>query len=458
MGVTMKYARSLALALSLTTLVPGVADACGGCFAPPTTVQVVTDHRMVLSLAAQQSTLWDQFSYSGRPQDFSWILPIRYTERLRIEQASDVFMNLMSSVTAPQVQPPTPPCFGRGFGAPSATAGGSEQDSNARDAGVTVLREQVVGPYEVRVIRGSDPMAMRTWLRDNGYAVPPAIEPIITYYTSMNADYIALKLRPGEGISRMSPIRVTMEGYQPSLPLRMIAAGIADKVGLQLMVVSTGRVEAMNFPNGELRDSDFVWDWAAPGNPATDYLNAFNRLNRANGGRLWMTESAQRYDRSSLENIARSSGTGEGDGPGTPDAGADAGPPVDPADDVRVAFAGLGDIATITRLRADLEGRMLDRDLALAASERGERARLYQYGTVVNPESAAQCQNLGGSGNGGGAGTAGGGGTSTTGGRVTPSTAGGLRCASRPGEGSRTGALLSLAVLGLAVARLRRKH
>jgi MYXO-CTERM domain-containing protein len=128
------------------------------------------------------------------------------------------------------------------------------------------------------------------------------------------------------------------------------------------------------------------------------------------------------------------------------------------ADDVRVAFHGLGDTATITRLRADMEGRMLDRDLALAASERGERARLYQYGTVVNPESAAQCQNLGGSGTGGGAGTAGGGGTSTTGGSVTPSTAGGLRCASRPGEGSRTGALLSLAVLGLAVARLRRKH
>ncbi|MEZ4390455.1 MAG: DUF2330 domain-containing protein [Polyangiales bacterium] len=449
----MKHARHLALALSLATLVPGVADACGGCFAPPQTVQVVTDHRMVLSLAAQQTTLWDQFSYSGRPENFSWILPIRYTERMRIEQASDVFMNLMSSITAPQVQPPTPPCR-QNFAAPTAAGGSAENDGNAQDAGVTVLREQVVGPYEVRVIRGTDPMAMRDWLRDNGYSVPAAIEPIITYYTSMSADYIALKLRPGEGISRMSPIRVTMEGYQPSLPLRMIAAGVADKVGLQLMVVSTGRVEAMNFPNGELRDSDFVWDWARPGNPSADYLAAFNQLNRANGGRLWMTESAQRFERTSLESIARNQG-GDSEGPG---AGGDAGAPVDPADDVRVAFTGLGETAMVTRLRADMEGRMLDRDLALAASDRGERARLYQYGTIVNPEAAAQCQNgLGGSGTGTGAGTAGGGGTSVNGGSTPTMSSGGIRCAALPGLPSGNAALLSLTVLGLAAARLRRR-
>lgn len=454
----MKHARSLALAFSLVTAVPGLADACGGCFAPPQTVQVVTDHRMVLSLSAQQTTLWDQFQYTGRPQDFSWILPIRYTERMRIQLASDVFMNLMSQVTAPQVQPPTPPCFGRGTFAPGA-AGAAENDSSARaDAGVMVLREEVVGPYEVRVIRGTNPMAMRDWLRQNGYSVPPAIEPIIDYYTGMNADYIALKLRPGEGISRMSPVRVTMEGYQPSLPLRMISAGVADKVGLQLVVVNTGRIEAMNFPNGELRDSDFTWDWAAPGNPVNDYLAAFNRLNRANGGRLWMTESAQYFDRQNLSNQARFSGGGEGDGPidaGTADGGT---APASPVEDVDVAFAGLGDRAMITRLRADLEGRMLDRDLFLSASDRGERSRLYQYGTVVNPEASSSCRSgIGTSGTGVGGGTAGASGTSGTGSSSGSTSYGGLRCATAPGLGAGAPSLLAIAVVGLAIARLRRR-
>lgn len=49
----------------------------------------------------------------------------------------------------------------------------------------------------------------------------------------------------------MQPVRVTMEGYVPRLPLRMIAAGVADKVGLSLVVFSDARIEASNFPNGE---------------------------------------------------------------------------------------------------------------------------------------------------------------------------------------------------------------
>lgn len=47
----------------------------------------------------------------------------------------------------------------------------------------------------------------------------------------------------------MVPVRVTLDGYQPRLPLRMIAAGVADRVGLALTVIAPSRIEAMNFPN-----------------------------------------------------------------------------------------------------------------------------------------------------------------------------------------------------------------
>jgi hypothetical protein len=41
--------------VALTT--PRDVHACGGCFAPPGGAQVVTDHRMVLSLSTTQTTL-----------------------------------------------------------------------------------------------------------------------------------------------------------------------------------------------------------------------------------------------------------------------------------------------------------------------------------------------------------------------------------------------------------------
>ena len=48
------WTRSLLLvaALGLPTLSSNVADACGGCFAPSETNQVVTDHLMVMALHA----------------------------------------------------------------------------------------------------------------------------------------------------------------------------------------------------------------------------------------------------------------------------------------------------------------------------------------------------------------------------------------------------------------------
>jgi hypothetical protein len=368
------------------------ALACGGCFGPPPPtprdVQVVTDHRMVLSLSSTQTTLWDQFQYSGRPSEFSWILPVRYTPGLRIAIADDGFLSYVNAVTAPRLLPPPfpwapcpfPPNAG-GFADASAAA----DAPTAADSGVTVLRMEVVGPYSVSVIRGTDPMAIRTWLQDNGYSVPPALGPVIDFYTAMNMDYVALRLRPDPTglVPRMQPVRVTMEGYVPRLPLRMIAAGVADKVGLSLVVFGDARIESSNFPNGELSDASFTWDWAGPQNPAQDYLNAFNALNRSNGNRLWLTEVANRVNVGSWF-IPRSSP------PPAADASVET-TPTDPMDDLRVITSTLTANPYMTRLRADLPAIMLDRDLELGASDRGTREPLYQYARQTNIPPRPMC-------------------------------------------------------------------
>jgi hypothetical protein len=188
------------------------------------------------------------------------------------------------SSTAPVVIPPPrpqPPYCG------GPVPGGFPSDAAAADAadpGVVVHREEVVGPYQLDIIGGTDPMAVRDWLQANGYTVPAAAAPIIDYYTAQHSDFLALRLRPGEGIDRMSPVRVTTPGMNPALPLRMIGAGVGDHVGLLLTVISGGRMEAMNFPNGEINEQTLTYDFAAPNDPARDYLAAFTALNTDAGG------------------------------------------------------------------------------------------------------------------------------------------------------------------------------
>ncbi|MFO0602767.1 MAG: DUF2330 domain-containing protein [Polyangiales bacterium] len=375
----------------------GEARACGGCFAPPGAAQVVTDHRMVLSLSSTQTTLWDQFQYSGSPEEFSWILPIRYTDSTRVELASDDFLTLLTNVLVPAMNQPAPPPLPPGCSPPwnsgwggAVDASAPSQDAAAADAGVVVLRQEVVGPYAVAIVRGATGMGLRDWLRMNGYTVPTAVEPVIDHYLGLGMDFIALRLRAGKGLNRMAPVRVTLDGYQPRLPLRMIAAGVADRVGLSLTVIAESRVEAMNFPNAQFTDDDFTYDWnRPPGDLGRVFLDAFNARNRAMGDRLWLTESAMRVDWENLAFLAARLPQRMGFGPdgGTGDGGAGA----SAVADVGVAFMGVGANAVATRLRADLPARMLDRDLDLAASDLGLRDRTYQFGHELNRPMYSVC-------------------------------------------------------------------
>jgi len=383
---------SAALAGSLVAKA-GEARACGGCFAPPGAAQVVTDHRMVLSLARAQTTLWDQFQYSGSPEEFSWILPIRYTDSTRVELASDDFLTLLTNVLVPAMNQPSPPPLPPGCSPPWNSGWGGAADASAppqdaassADAGVVVLRQEVVGPYAVAIVRGATGMGLRDWLRMNGYTVPTAVEPVIDHYLGLGMDFIALRLRAGKGLNRMAPVRVTLDGYQPRLPLRMIAAGVADRVGLSLTVVAESRIEAMNFPNAQFTDDDFTYDWSSPPRDlGRVFLDAFNARNRAMGDRVWLTESAMRVDRDNLSFLAARLPRRTGFGP---DGGAGA----SAVDDVGVAFMGIGATAVATRMRADLPARMLDLDLDLAASDLGLRDRTYRFGRELNRPMYSAC-------------------------------------------------------------------
>lgn len=395
------------------TLAPSSAEACGGCFAPPGAVQTVTDHRMVLSVSSTQTTLWDQFSYSGQPSDFSWILPVRNGPNVEIKLADNRFMQVLDNITVPTLYAPSRPyryCGGATedfASAPRATA-----DSGASGGGVVVHREEVVGPYAIAVVGGTDAMAIRNWLRDNGFSVPAAVEPVIDYYVGMRSDFVALKLRAGATLNRMSPVRVTVPGYAPTLPLRMVAAGIADKVGLSLLVIGNSRFEATNYPNGEVSNNDLTWDWnASPAQvPADDFRAAERAIFTRTAGRGWITESAMPQSAGFLQNLAMNArfaiqgsgpvcppGSGAGDG-GVEDGGSPMGTCVepDPATDMQVALAGLsnGDI-TVTRMRAELSSVLLDRDLQLGPTAvPSVRDRSYQYGVIRNaPPEPPPCAN-----------------------------------------------------------------
>lgn len=420
--------------------VPREAAACGGCFSPPPPVTaperatVVTDHRMVFALSQAQTTLWDQFTYAGRPEDFVWVLPVADAGALRVGLADQAFMDAMDSFTAPIVSSTLPPCWasvprvlgadsGMGFFTGCGAAGntGLSAMPGSDSTRVGADGQAVVGPYAITVI-GSHMGGERldSWLTQNGFHVPADTQRAIDYYAGLEFDFLILRLRPGAGVQQMQPIRVTTRGYSPVLPLRMIAAGVADNVGLTLMVVADTRMEAQGYRNVELAEEDLTYDFATR---RSNWRELYAQTVGRGAGRTWVIESAQNLLQSQLNYGASApmnpprmtpmdggplfefdalSPTFDGASPlleagasmnddggmtfltdGAREGGMTVLPPEGgwaPAEayvDRRYAFTGLTGPAVVTRMRTTFPKDALDRDLQLNASREGLRPAAY---------------------------------------------------------------------------------
>ena len=280
----------LAIGGAAAVLEPARAEACGGCFVQASERTVVTDHRMALSISTTQTVLWDQIRYSGDPAEFAWVLPVR--AGATIELSNDAFFSALDASTQPVIY--APQTYGGAYGCGVTGCGSESAASGASDgpgAGqVQILSQSVVGPYETVTLRATDAGALRRWLTGHAYAIPPAIGPIIDAYVAESFDFIALRLRPDCGERSMQPVRIVTKGADPTLPLRMVAAGIGARVGLTLYVISEGRWQPQNFPQAEVETKDILWDRTQ--NRST-YEPLVQALMTAGEGRTWVTEYAQ---------------------------------------------------------------------------------------------------------------------------------------------------------------------
>ncbi|MBK6695568.1 MAG: DUF2330 domain-containing protein [Myxococcales bacterium] len=283
------------------------ARACGGCFhaATDTSTSFVTDHRMVLSVSTTQSVLWDQVKYTGDPSEFAWVLPVR--EGAQVELAQDAWIETLDVATRPSVKGPDVSCGGGGGGggcglsmssmdtAASGAAAPNGDGNFTSGAGVEVVSQKVIGPYESVVIRSSRGDAIHLWLRINGFAVPDSIQPILGRYTTEGFDFLALKLRPNAGTRAMRPVRVVFPGASATLPLRMVAAGIGAKVGLTLFVITEGRYRPKNFPEVFVDRDSLAWNF---NEKRSNYRELAEAALARGGDRGWLTEYAGKpFDR-----------------------------------------------------------------------------------------------------------------------------------------------------------------
>jgi hypothetical protein len=341
------------------------AAACGGCFVSQTETTQIVGEKMLLSISQQQTTLYDQITYSGNPSSFAWVLPIKGLATVGLSSDA-LFQNLGQDtdtvISSPQIIcPPQQFCTGSassgGFGAGTGGAGGAGT--------VTVVSQQVVGPYETVQLQSSDPLALRNWLAAHNYNVAAADGPVIDAYTTEGFNFLALKLVPGMGVSAMRPVRVTTMGATPVLPLRMVAVGTGAITPITLWVVAEGRYDTTSQPSFQIDPSKLVWDWdTQSSNYATLKQQGFAALNNAG----WLVEAAEPFSMYLLQSQLGELVSINPQQSGYADAmGQNAVQNL--ADDMTTLFAGINPSAMwITRFEGQLSHAALSADLHIAAA------------------------------------------------------------------------------------------
>jgi Uncharacterized protein conserved in bacteria (DUF2330) len=358
------------------------AHACGGCIVSQTETTQVTGHRMILSVSKDQTTLWDQITYSGDPKSFAWVLPIKGT--VDVGLSSDAMFTALEQATAVSVNSPTinclpPDCVG---GPPNAGGGDSTGTGGEGGSGVIVVAEEVVGPYATVQLSSQDPNALKNWLIDNGYNLPADISPIVDSYVAEGFNFLALKLVPGLGINSMRPVRITSMGASPTLPLRMVAAGTGQTTPITLFLMGEGRYEPSNFPTFTIDASKLVWDWDTS---SSNYAKVRQAEYDASQGKAWQIEAGEPFSRYWFEDSLRWSAefdpanSGYGLDPMGPSA-------LDECNaDLQALFSTIPDVNLwVTRMTAELSRAALGTDLGLqAAADQSTVSRWLQVENAI---------------------------------------------------------------------------
>ena len=153
----------------------------------------------------------------------------------------------------------------------------------ARSLGVTIEAQYTVGEYDILILSAQQSSGLETWLRENGYRIPPGASAVSSSYLRQNMRFFVARVNLTEqaklGFSYLRPLQVAYESPKFMLPIRL---GMVNADGAQELFVYAltrkGRVETTNYRTVKLpSDMELPVYLKEPGEFARFYKAMFSR-------------------------------------------------------------------------------------------------------------------------------------------------------------------------------------
>jgi hypothetical protein len=258
--------------------------ACGGFFCVDTPVDQNAERIIFTQNRDGTVSAYVQIEYTGSAPDFSWILPLpEAIDASDIEVPEDAmaaFSELEAATDPVFIPPPLPECVTNITLAPMAAAAPSS---------VEVFASGEVGPYGFDVVGSEDSDALVTWLRENSYRVTEAMEPLIDLYVEEGFVFLAMKLRPDQGVQDVEPVKVTYPSSGPMIPLRLTAVAANPNMAVMTWIFADRQAVPVNYARMEIANEELIFFGRGRSN---NYRQLMSEKADEYGGQAFITEYA----------------------------------------------------------------------------------------------------------------------------------------------------------------------
>lgn len=249
-----------AAALALLAASPAAAF-CGFYVAKADTRLFNKASKVVLAREGERTVMTMASDYSGSPREFAMVVPVpTFITRQQINVADPALMERIDAYSAPRLVEyfDSDPCARemveemRAAPAPQAVVVTGSRTRRANALGVTIEAQYEVGEYDILILSATQSSGLVTWLRENGYRMPPGAGPIVGSYLRQNMKFFVARVNldrhAASGFQHLRPLQIAYNHRKFMLPIRLGTVNAAGPQELFVFALTpNGRVETTNY-------------------------------------------------------------------------------------------------------------------------------------------------------------------------------------------------------------------
>ncbi len=255
----------LRLLIPLLSVAPASALACGAFACNNGQPINQAAERILFVPEGERLHMHVKITYEGPPTGFAWILPV--PPGVETGLSSEVLFDALDANHAPRFQ-----MLREDIGACEM----NWSDAGAPDAavapGVEVLSREAVGPYDRVILQAAGVADLRTWLDENGFAVPNEIDARLAPYIERGAHFVAIRLQAEADSGDIVPLRLTLDTTTPTIPVVPTAIAATQDMGIIVHILGASRAVPTNYRHVVINMAAI--DWRTGGGNYADVVSA----------------------------------------------------------------------------------------------------------------------------------------------------------------------------------------